>query len=312
MRLVTVLLPWFAACGRVGFDALAPTGDGGPDGDAGAQSSGVLSEADCASSLGTWGTNAVASGACDWTITSPGTFTFVVPSGVTGLSVMCVGAGGGARDGRGGGGGGLGWINNLAVSPGQAVPVVVGQGAPSDTLVDGGDSWVMSLVTVTGGGGKANVASGQTPGPTTGVGGAHVGDGGGDGGDGNGDPGGGGAGGYSGNGGGSLGAAGSGGGAGGGLFTTAGGGMGGGGGGVGLFGEGASGGMTTTVGNGGVGGSGGADGMAATGSSGGAGGSFGGGAGGGGGPGGAGGNGACRILWPGDQRRFPATATGPA
>jgi len=310
MRLVTAMLAGLAACGRIGFDPTTAGGGGGGGGDG--ASGGTLAEADCTATLGTWGTSAVASGGCDWLLASPGTYTFVVPPGVTAISVVCVGGGGGAADYSGGGGGGLGWISDLAVSPGQPVAVVVGAGAPGNTIVDGGDSWVLSAATVLGGGGKANIMSGQTAGPTTGAGGTHVGDGGGDGGNGNADPGGGGAGGYSGPGGSSMGGAGSGGGGGGGLYTTAGGGMGGGGGGVGLLGEGASGGATTIAGNGGSGGSGGAAGMAASGSTGGVGGTYGGGAGGGGGPGGAGGSGACRILWPGDQRQFPSTATGPA
>ena len=262
-----------------------------------------LSQTDCTNSGGTWGTSQVAAGACDWLLTSPGATMWRVPPGVASVSVVCVGAGGGAINVQGGGGGGLGWINALAVTAGQDIPVVVGAGAPANAAVRGGDSWFFSMATVMGGGG----------GPNGGLGGTHVGTGGGDGGNGNVDPGGGGAAGYSGNGGAGGGAPGSGGGGGGGLYTSVGGGTGGGGGGVGLYGEGPNGAAQTTPGNGGHAGSGGVDGTAANGASlgtGGNGGVFGGGAGGGGGPGGAGFGGACRIVWPGHVRQFPSTLVG--
>lgn len=52
-----------------------------------------------------------------------GTTTFVVPSGVTSISVVCVGSGGGGGyySGRGGGGGGLRYKNNITVTPGQSI-----------------------------------------------------------------------------------------------------------------------------------------------------------------------------------------------
>lgn len=307
--IIVLLVPGLAAaCGRIGFE---PRPDPqAVDGGVGA-SAGSL-EAECFSSGGTWGTAQVSSGACDWTITAPGTYAWVVPFGVTRVSVVCVGGGGGAQNANGGGGGGVGWINGLDVTPGQVVPVVVGAGAPRDTLVAGGDSWVLSPDTVLGGGGRPNIRWGTTPVPDAGAGGIHVGDGGGDGGSGDVDPGGGGAGGYTGNGGASQGGAGSGGGGGGGLYTSDGGGMGGGGGGVGLYGEAASGAAQTAPGAGGNAGSDGGAGGSAASSGGGTGGRFGGGAGGGGGPGGGSGGGACRIVWPGDVRQFPATLVGPA
>ena len=61
-----------------------------------------------------------------YTSTYPGdgsTTTFVVPSGVTSISVVCVGSGGGGGyySGRGGGGGGLRYKNNITVTPGQSI-----------------------------------------------------------------------------------------------------------------------------------------------------------------------------------------------
>jgi len=69
--------------------------------------------------------------------TSAGTFTFTVPTGVTSVSVVALG--GGASGGvtgsgtgptyyGGGGGGGLAYRNNVSVTPGQTISVVVGAG----------------------------------------------------------------------------------------------------------------------------------------------------------------------------------------
>lgn len=66
---------------------------------------------------------------------SPGTYNWVCPQGVTAVSVLCVGGGGGGDAGSdtlgvggGGGGGGLAYRNNIAVIPGQSYTVVVGAG----------------------------------------------------------------------------------------------------------------------------------------------------------------------------------------
>lgn len=258
------------------------------------------------------------------TFASAGTFSWVVPALVTKVSVVAVGggAGGGVGDG-----GGLGYKNNIAVTPGTSITVVVGAGSQ---CAAGGQSYFcnVSLVRALGGGQG-------TP--------AFTGDGGGNGGAACGN-GGGGAGGYSGNGGSSPsngnGTAGSGGGGGGGgsVVNIWNGGIpccgfcqyhGGGGGGVGLLGQGSSGsGGTGGVGfngslpiaGGGGGGSGGGSGTNGTfpGAGGGLGGSYGG--------GGtvtqefsncgyyqanfAGAGGAVRIVWPGCARSFPSTNVG--
>ena len=250
--------------------------------------------------------------------TTPGTYSWVAPTGVTSVSVVAVGGGGdGSSPNSGGGGGGLGYKNNIAVTPGNSYTVVVG---PQENATG---SYFINTSTVNG------------KGTTTSTGGTYVGDGGGNGGTGNG--GGGGAGGYSGNGGtggapGSPAGAGSGGGGGGARgyicpyycgSTTYGGG-GGGGGGVGLFGEGtsgAAGGVATYCRpRGGGGGSGGATGCSGCAqacpppcflySYGGNGGLYGGGGGGAGNGQGAGASGAVRILWPGNTRSFPSTNVG--
>lgn len=238
--------------------------------------------------------------------TTPGTYQWIAPVGVTSVCVVAVGGGAGYKSSSttAGGGGGLGWKNNIAVTPGDTYTVEVGVGGALNGVA-GGDSYFIDGTTVKG------------IGATSRTGGSFLGDGGGQGGrggDGN-NPGGGGAGGYSGNGGnggegtsstsGVNGASGQGGGAGGGSGYNPGGG-----GGVGIYGEGASGaggkGSTDTSGNGGKGGSGGSNGANYKG---GTVGLYGAGA-------GkstknnlmVGGGGAVRIIW-GPDRSFPSTKT---
>ena len=217
--------------------------------------------------------------------TTPGTYSWTAPEGVTSVSVVAVGGGGAAGNrgfptaysSQGGGGGGLGWKNNIAVVPGQLYTVVVGaQGLSSglDSNADGGnggDSYFINTSTVAGRGGPGGKAgsNSQVSNSQSTPGGSWVGDGGGNGGRGgpgqstssgtnNSGGGGGGAGGYSGNGGnggsgsttsnGNAGLAGSGGGGGGGSSGTS---VNsdrvgpGGGGGVGIFGLGTSGAATS-------------------------------------------------------------------
>lgn len=242
----------------------------------------------------------------------PGSHTWTCPTGVTSVSVICVGGGGSNN----GGGGGLGYKNNYSVTPGNSYTVVVGKGgvytattSPTQGSIAGNDSYFVNTSTVKGGAGQSGAYGG--------TGGSYTGDGGGNGGDGG--YGGGGAGGYSGNGGDADnyfggGNAGSGGGGGSGFEgnRSAGGG-------VGLLGQGSNGAGASSgsnhfsVGTGAGGGSGGENAFrqypsgttsdtdqppAPV---------FGG--------GGSddltegchGGNGAVRIIWPGDTRQFPST-----
>ena len=63
---------------------------------------------------------------------TPGTYSFIVPPNVTSLSMVAVGGGGGGagnvNDGGGGGGCALFWRNNVPVTPGEFLTVVVGAG----------------------------------------------------------------------------------------------------------------------------------------------------------------------------------------
>lgn len=264
--------------------------------------------------------------------TTPGTYSWVAPAGVTSVSVVAVGGGSGGSWGtNSGAGGGLGWKNNIAVIPGNSYTVVVGAGGNGSAYpygVNGGtNSYFISSCTVRGNGGNTGLS--------------YVGDGGGAGGAGGG--GGGGAGGYTGSGGaGGLyyvnprnGSAGTGGGGGGGSAGYYSGwatgcnvGASGSGGGVGILGQGSNGAggvynSGTLVPGSGGGGSGGTSGGTPPGSyaSAGTGGGTYGGAGGGGWlyyccgsycayTGGPGGRGAVRIIYPGTTRQFPSTCTG--
>tara|TARA_R100000458_G_C8261619_1_gene237067 strand:- start:327 stop:1793 length:1467 start_codon:yes stop_codon:yes gene_type:complete len=282
--------------------------------------------------------------------TSAGTHSWTAPSGVTSVSVVCIGGGGsgGSGSGSGGGGGGLGYKNNISVTAGQSYTVVVGGGGAMSCGAaragfDGGDSYFINTSTVKGGKGYGGGYYAYNWG-NAGKGGDYTGDGGGNGGDGTyngGTSGGGGAGGYAGDGGdggstggtsGSAGSNGAGGGGGGGGTTPyppsdkgSGGG-----GGVGIYGQGSNGtgGAVYNYGwssnnysDGGTGGSGGGDGTkwqsnvcSGSNRSGGYAGNYGGGSGGGfsndGAP--AGGSGAVRIVWStsGTTRAFPSTNVG--
>jgi len=230
--------------------------------------------------------------------TTPGTFTWVAPAGVTSVSVVAVGGGGGGLGNQycncgdpgynsGGGGGGLGYRNNQAVTPGSSYTVVVASGGAyascqgSPTRANASSSYFINTSTVRGGGGSFNCGGGFT------------GTGGGNGGTGQyctSPRGAGGAGGYAGNGGTGVASgtavAGSGGGGGGGSAA-------GNGGGVGILGQGANGTAGTSGSVNGGAGSGGSGTLY-----------------GGGGGQSAGGGGAVRIIYPGTTRSFPSTNTG--
>ncbi len=246
-------------------------------------------------------------GAHDWT----------VPADATSVCVVCIGAGGSSRayGNYGAGGGGLRWKNNIPVTPGEVLSVIVAPPGARSTNVSGQSSSFADVVTAYGGLYGGASGGGEAAGGS-GVGG----DGGGNGG--RGINGGGGAAGYTGNGGngavyaqdGQDGYGGGGGGGGTNSYTTASGT--GGGGGVGINGKGSSGAGASNSGSGdynwgGKGGSGGGNGGAGYESgNGGNGGNYGGGGGGGGQgdyDGGAGGQGAVRIIW-GPGRSYPDNA----
>jgi hypothetical protein len=65
----------------------------------------------------------------------PGTYSWICPTGVTSVSVVCIGGGETRGDqSYGGGGGGLGYKNNISVTPGTTYTVVVGAAGGSSTF----------------------------------------------------------------------------------------------------------------------------------------------------------------------------------
>ena len=142
----------------------------------------------------------------DVEFTTPGTYSWTVPTGVTQISVLCIGGGGAGNGdgslGGGGGGAGLGWRNSISVTPGQSYTVVVGDKGAGGTGSNGEDSYFINTSTVKGGGGGGTVSgSGGSGGSYTGDGGGTGGSGGSTAGGGIYEGGGGGAGGYTGSGG---------------------------------------------------------------------------------------------------------------
>jgi hypothetical protein len=76
--------------------------------------------------------------------TTPGTYSWTAPQGITNISVLCVGGGGGGASsggiggpsGGGGAGGGLAYKNNIRVVPGTNYTLSVGAGGPGATIVN--------------------------------------------------------------------------------------------------------------------------------------------------------------------------------
>jgi len=62
------------------------------------------------------------------TYTTAGTYSFVVPSGVTSIATVVVGGGNGSSCQYGGGGGALSYVNAISVTPGETLTAVVGAG----------------------------------------------------------------------------------------------------------------------------------------------------------------------------------------
>ena len=89
--------------------------------------------------------------------TTPGTYQWTCPAGVTSVCAVCIGAGGGNNNQQwsgGGGGGALAWKNSISVTPGQQYTVVVGDQWPRASGNNPGESsWFVSTTVVAAGGG---------------------------------------------------------------------------------------------------------------------------------------------------------------
>ena len=99
-------------------------------------------------------------------VTNPGSGTFTVPDGVTSLSILAVGGGGGAGTNLalgagqitgGGGSGAVGWLNNVTVTPGQVISYTVGAGGAGNN--DGG----LTSITIGGTSYHADGGNASTP-----------------------------------------------------------------------------------------------------------------------------------------------------
>ena len=117
--------------------------------------------------------------------TTPGTFSWTPPAGVTSVCVICVGGGGGGGGSaggnigpQGGSGGGLSWRNNITVIPGAVnVDLIVGDGgaggSSGNTGASGGGSFFRiggsSYVRANGGTGGQRTSSGRQSGGTGGT-----------------------------------------------------------------------------------------------------------------------------------------------
>ena len=90
------------------------------------------------------------------TYSTAGAFTWTAPANVYSATVACWGGGGGggvhANQAGGGGGGGAYALSTVSVTPGTGYAVVIGAGAISDSIVEGGDSTFASTVVVADGG----------------------------------------------------------------------------------------------------------------------------------------------------------------
>jgi hypothetical protein len=81
-----------------------------------------------AASVRSFGRSSVSAPPGQTAYTTPGTYSWVAPAGVTSVSVVAVGGGGASENPptTGGGGGGLRYRNNISVTPGASYTVVVG------------------------------------------------------------------------------------------------------------------------------------------------------------------------------------------
>jgi hypothetical protein len=121
--------------------------------------------------------------------TTPGTYTWVCPSDVTSISVLCIGGGGGGSAGTnligvggGGGGGALAYRNAVAVIPNQSYNIVVGAGGTGQITISGtttqeaGSGGGSSAFSCVGGGGQSGGKSSANA--TISIGSSALGDGG--------------------------------------------------------------------------------------------------------------------------------------
>jgi len=114
-------------------------------------------------------TNSVTPSELGQRLYTSGSFTFIVPTGITSVSVVCVGSGGagGYASYNGGSGGGLRYSNNISVTPGQSISVVAASAAyynSAGTNSSFGTNGVDAFYFFGGGGNSGNSTAGGTGG----------------------------------------------------------------------------------------------------------------------------------------------------
>jgi len=114
---------------------------------------------------------------------SAGSYSFLVPAGVTTICAVAVGGGGAGDDGNagdggggGGGGGGLAYANDIPVTPGNSYAVVVGAGGPAGASAYGSkaqngnpSSFTVGSFAMTGNGGEGGYPYPTNPGSSGGT-----------------------------------------------------------------------------------------------------------------------------------------------
>lgn len=91
------------------------------------------------------------------TTLSSKTHSWTVPDGVTSICALCIGAGAGATT-RAGGGGALAWSNNIAVTPGETLSVLV-SGETTSSSPSGSEIRRSGTSLIFAGGGRINADS---------------------------------------------------------------------------------------------------------------------------------------------------------
>lgn len=108
---------------------------------------------------------------------TPGTYTWVCPTGVTSISLVLVGGGGGSDAwGGGGGGGALTYTNNLAVTAGNSYTVNIGNAG--DSFGPGGNTWFNTSAYIAANGGRSGTGGNSNTGGGGGGAGGYTGAGG--------------------------------------------------------------------------------------------------------------------------------------
>lgn len=101
------------------------------------------------------------------TFTTPGSHQWVVPTGVSSVSVVCIGGGSGGTGNpsfEGGAGGALAYGNNIGVTAGSTITIVVGDRGEGYSYTSAGASTFNGASVLSGGGGTVSGVAGVSSG----------------------------------------------------------------------------------------------------------------------------------------------------